>query len=82
MPRGDQTGPVGQGPMTGRGLGNCSGYNTPGFDRGTPRGGAGFARGAGAGRKPGKGRGHGAGRRASTSNQVRPNNPGQRNRNN
>ncbi|MGV9171298.1 MAG: DUF5320 domain-containing protein [Promethearchaeia archaeon] len=31
MPRGDQTGPNGQGPMTGRGLGLCSGSNTPGF---------------------------------------------------
>ncbi|MFO8019807.1 MAG: DUF5320 domain-containing protein [Promethearchaeia archaeon] len=31
MPRGDQTGPTGQGPMTGRGLGICSGSATPGF---------------------------------------------------
>ncbi len=27
MPGGDRTGPIGEGPMTGRGLGVCSGYN-------------------------------------------------------
>ena len=31
MPRGDRTGPTGQGPMTGRGAGLCGGYATPGF---------------------------------------------------
>ena len=31
MPRGDGTGPVGMGPMTGRGMGYCSGYPVPGF---------------------------------------------------
>lgn len=31
MPRGDRTGPIGQGPRTGRALGLCSGYPTPGF---------------------------------------------------
>jgi len=31
MPRGDRTGPSGQGPMTGRGAGLCGGYATPGF---------------------------------------------------
>jgi len=31
MPRGDRTGPAGQGPMTGRGAGLCGGYATPGF---------------------------------------------------
>jgi len=31
MPRGDGTGPAGQGPMTGRGLGYCAGYPVPGF---------------------------------------------------
>jgi len=31
MPRGDRTGPAGQGPMTGRAAGYCAGYNTPGF---------------------------------------------------
>ena len=29
MPRGDGTGPIGQGPMTGRGLGNCIAYGIP-----------------------------------------------------
>ncbi len=31
MPRGDGTGPAGQGPMTGRGMGYCAGFNVPGF---------------------------------------------------
>ena len=49
MPRGDRTGPLGQGPRTGRRMGFCSGYNSPGFTRGTPRGGAGFGQGYGRG---------------------------------
>ena len=31
MPRGDGTGPMGQGPMTGRAAGFCAGYNAPGY---------------------------------------------------
>lgn len=31
MPRGDGTGPAGQGPMTGRAAGYCAGYNSPGY---------------------------------------------------
>lgn len=31
MPRGDGTGPMGMGPMTGRGAGFCAGYATPGY---------------------------------------------------
>lgn len=31
MPRGDGTGPMGIGPMTGRGMGCCAGYQVPGF---------------------------------------------------
>ena len=80
MPRGNQTGPAGQGPQTGRGLGNCSGYDSPGFTRGTPRGGAGFGRGNGTGRGPGKGHRRGVGRRASMRKSVRPGNPGSNNR--
>jgi len=43
MPQGDRTGPNGQGPMTGRGRGFCSGFNgsgfaNPGFGRGFGRG--------------------------------------------
>jgi len=30
MPGGDGTGPLGRGPMTGRGFGFCSGYSNPG----------------------------------------------------
>jgi len=31
MPAGDGTGPMGYGPMTGRGAGRCAGYDAPGF---------------------------------------------------
>lgn len=31
MPRGDRTGPMGMGPMTGRAAGYCAGYTVPGF---------------------------------------------------
>jgi hypothetical protein len=31
MPGGDRTGPVGRGPVTGRGAGFCAGYGMPGF---------------------------------------------------
>lgn len=31
MPRGDGTGPMGFGPMTGRAAGYCAGYSVPGF---------------------------------------------------
>lgn len=45
MPRGDGTGPLGQGSMTGRGLGYCSGSAQPGFAaRAGFRMGRGFAR--------------------------------------
>jgi len=47
MPRGDGTGPDGQGPMTGRGTGYCAGFNEPGFMNGSY--GRGFGRGRGFG---------------------------------
>ncbi len=31
MPRGDGTGPYGGGPMTGRGMGFCAGFQRPGY---------------------------------------------------
>jgi len=58
MPRGDQTGPMGAGPMTGRAAGYCAGYAVPGFAN--PVGGRGFGAGFGFGR--GRGRGFGFGR--------------------
>lgn len=48
MPRGDGTGPLGQGPMTGRRLGTCAGYDRPGFGRW-------FGFGSGRGRGYGRG---------------------------
>lgn len=58
MPRGDRTGPTGQGPFTGRGLGNCKGFDSPGFTKGM---GAGMGRGGGMGRSMGYGGGFGRG---------------------
>lgn len=47
MPGGDRTGPLGQGPLTGRGAGFCRGFDSPGFaDAGY---GGGFGRGGGRG---------------------------------
>jgi hypothetical protein len=51
MPRGDRTGPMGMGPMTGRGAGYCAGYDVPGYANPVP------GRAFGPGR--GGGRGHG-----------------------
>ena len=55
MPWGDRTGPLGLGPRTGRGLGFCSGFSSPGFTKakgpgwGFGRGWWGFGRGWGRG---------------------------------
>ncbi len=51
MPRGDGTGPLGRGPMTGRGMGRGGGVG----------GGRGAGRGAGRGMGAGRGRGAGIG---------------------
>lgn len=56
MPGGDRTGPMGMGPMTGRGFGFCAGFGRPGYQSG------GFGRGMGLGRGFGRGRGMGWGR--------------------
>ncbi len=58
MPRGDRTGPVDSGPMTGRAMGYCAGNPGPGFM--SPGLGVGFGRGFAFGR--GFGRGYGLGR--------------------
>ncbi len=52
MPYGNRTGPFGEGPMTGRGLGHCSGYDSPGYVKGNfgCRFGRGLRRGRGFGR--------------------------------
>lgn len=57
MPAGDRTGPVGMGPRTGRGLGDCSGYDAPGWAH--PGFGRGFARGRGYGGRGMRGGGGG-----------------------
>jgi len=45
MPFGNQTGPMGQGPMTGRGEGYCAGYDKPGYANPVPGRGVGFGYG-------------------------------------
>ena len=59
MPRGDRTGPMGMGPMTGRGAGYCAGYQVPGYAN--PVSGRGSGLGFGRGRGMGFGRGFGRG---------------------
>jgi len=51
MPRGDKRGPLGAGPMTGRGMGYCAGYDYPGFAN--PAWASGFGRGFRGGYGPG-----------------------------
>lgn len=66
MARFDRTGPLGNGPMTGRGLGRCNtNYkSTPSIPTGNP------SRGLGRGRSPGGGRGIGLGRGRSLGNRF------------
>ena len=47
MPRGDQTGPNGMGPMTGRAAGYCTGNGMPGFANSMFGNRGGFGRGMG-----------------------------------
>jgi len=73
MPAGDRTGPMGHGPMTGRGAGICAGFGVPGYtnrpevggllSRFRPFGllGQGATPVAGSGRGRGRGRGFGRG---------------------
>jgi hypothetical protein len=55
MPAGDGTGPMGLGPMTGRGAGYCGGFAMPGYMNPMP--GRGMGMGWGRGRGRGRGRG-------------------------
>lgn len=62
MPGGDRTGPMGQGPGTGRAFGYCEGFDSPGFKKGVGGGmGRGFGHGRGMGMGRGRGFGHGRG---------------------
>jgi len=45
MPRGDRTGPMGMGPMTGRAAGFCAGNAVPGYANPAPGRGFGMGRG-------------------------------------
>lgn len=68
MPRGNRTGPWGQGPMTGRAAGYCAGYPIPGFMNPTP----GFGRRGGFGRGWRRGRGRGTRARAYPPQHPQP----------
>ena len=75
MPGGDRTGPRGLGSRTGRGLGYCAGYDTPGYTKGPGMGlGRGWGRGWGVGYGRGFGywRGRGWGYRAPVYAPVYP----------
>lgn len=48
MPRGDGTGPLGYGRMSGRGMGYCAGFGAPGYMFAYPGGGRMMRRGFGA----------------------------------
>jgi hypothetical protein len=61
MPVGDRTGPSGMGPGTGRAMGYCYGYDSPGYVKGPGRG-MGLGGRSGYGRGMGRGRGFMAGR--------------------
>ncbi|HUU03459.1 MAG TPA: DUF5320 domain-containing protein [Myxococcota bacterium] len=52
MPGGDRTGPMGQGPRTGRAAGYCAGYDRPGYVNGY---GGGYGWGHGRGHRWGRG---------------------------
>jgi len=67
MPYGDRTGPRGLGPRTGRALGYCAGYDTPGYTKGP-----GMGLGRGWGRGFGRGRGMGWGGRFDWGTPVYP----------
>ncbi len=59
MPRGDGTGPMGTGPMTGRAAGYCAGFETPGYANAFPGRGFGMGYGRGRGARGGLGGGRG-----------------------
>ena len=68
MPRGDGTGPMGQGPLTGRKMGQCGGGQGMGMGQGRGLG-RGMGRGAGQGMGRGVGPGLGQGTRGAFAGQ-------------
>ena len=78
MPRGDRTGPSGNGPMTGRQMGYCAGNNQAGYmNSGYGNYGRGFGnrRGFGYGRGFGRGFGYGRGEGFANANYYDENIP-------
>jgi hypothetical protein len=61
MPRGDRTGPLGEGPKTGRQMGYCTGHDGPGYVNLHWHRGPGFGPGRGLGRRHRWGVGYGRG---------------------
>lgn len=70
MPRGNGTGPAGNGPMTGRAMGVCAGFGLPGY----ANPGSGQGRGMGLGRGGRMGRGRGLGRAGAAGLDPAPQN--------
>jgi len=66
MPRGDRTGPNGNGPMTGRRRGHCTGNDRPGYTENNQN----YGRGFGGGFRRGGGRGFG-GFRGRNNDQIK-----------
>jgi len=62
MPRGDGTGPAGEGRKTGRGQGSCGRNSQNSQDQGVRSGRRGAGQGRGGGRGQGQGRGSGQGK--------------------
>jgi len=61
MPGRDRTGPIGRGPLSGRGLGDCGGYDVAEYTNQAPGRGFGMGWGGGRGYGWGGGRGYGWG---------------------
>ncbi len=57
MPRGDRSGPLGEGPNTGRGMGYCTDNEHPGYMNSPPNRGGGYGRGFRGGFAYGRGAG-------------------------
>jgi len=64
MPQNDRTGPQGQGPKTGRGMGKCGPKGKTPAPQGQGGAATGQGQGRGAGRGAGRGQGQGTGRGA------------------
>ena len=70
MPRGNKMGPQGEGPLTGRRMGYCSGSDNSGFQNNDNRVGFRYSQGQGQGFGRGRGAGQGRGMRGFGMNRT------------